>query len=292
MQPGWLSRQIRDLDSASLCWRELFSKRWQTVNGRSSHISSTTLRRPRPSVGTQVPHAGRDNGTGVAGLWQCAHVLTWCLATRSTLLRCCISSMLQTCAHHILRYAYYPYIWANHRCRRAQHTPNGGNCLQIERRFRGVSEAPKLLVYSAKRAILARSIGQPQQHARRRNGKPATTRPRARITPLPSSFLRSFLPVIKLVVLRHASIYFGSFFLNMSRSRALCLAALAPERAPSLASSFITSPRLPCKRLMPTVSTTPIASGTHIGGNSLLTISPTCRRSRLCCRRQRRILSH
>lgn len=66
------------------------------------------------------------------------------------------------------------------------------------------------------------------------------------------------------------------FFLNMLRSRALCLAALAPDRLPSLASSFMTSPKLPCKRLIPAVSATPNASGTHIGGRSLLTISPTC----------------
>lgn len=71
--------------------------------------------------------------------------------------------------------------------------------------------------------------------------------------------------------------YFGSFFLNMSRSRALCFAALAPDNAPSLASSFMTSPKLPCNRLMPIVRTAPTASGTHIGGRSLLTTSPTCR---------------
>lgn len=70
--------------------------------------------------------------------------------------------------------------------------------------------------------------------------------------------------------------YFWSFFLNMSRSRALCLAALAPDNAPSLASSFMTSPRLPCRRAIPSVKTTPTASGTHIGGRSLVTSSPTC----------------
>lgn len=72
------------------------------------------------------------------------------------------------------------------------------------------------------------------------------------------------------------AVYFGSFFLNMSRSRALCLAALAPDNAPSLASSFMTSPRLPCRRAMPSVRTTPTASGTHIGGRLLVTSSPTC----------------
>lgn len=38
----------------------------------------------------------------------------------------------------------------------------------------------------------------------------------------------------------------------------------------------MTSPKLPWRRAMPTVRAPPTASGTHIGGRSLATSSPTC----------------